>query len=117
MVVTNPLNSLLIHFTSLCAGTRFASWRRRVRLVLVTCDSFCYCVLYAHTTVWGQYLPVPVEHLDDGKSYFMLQQGVQRRVVVTIAHESGADLAWGKVMDMTIGEFCCLFCWVFLIKK
>jgi hypothetical protein len=71
-----------------------------------------------------QYTPVAVEHADGGAglSTFLLQQGQQRRVVLTIAHESGAELAWGKVAELSIGSvffvwlFCCvLFVCVFLV--
>ncbi len=61
----------------------------------------------------GEYLPVSVEHapVPEGfprgaqpmESVFLLQQGVQRRVVMTIVHESGADLAWGKVSELSMG--------------
>ena len=52
-----------------------------------------------------QYVPVPVDHPESGagSSVFMLQQGVQRRIVLTIVHESGAELAWGKVLEITMG--------------
>jgi kinesin family protein 1 len=51
----------------------------------------------------GAYSPVDVER-ERGNSYFKLQQGVQRRVRVTISHESGADLEWERVLDLTIGN-------------
>lgn len=51
----------------------------------------------------GKYSPVEVGR-EKGNSFFQLQQGVQRRVRVTISHESGADLEWERVLDLTIGN-------------
>ena len=51
----------------------------------------------------GKYSAVEVGR-ERGNSFFQLQQGVQRRVRVTISHESGADLEWERVLDLTIGN-------------
>ena len=50
----------------------------------------------------GEYAPVDVAD-EKGTRVFLLQQGVQRKVRVTIAHESGDDLEWTRVMEMSIG--------------
>ncbi len=34
---------------------------------------------------------------------FFLTQGVQRRIDVTLSHESGDELRWERVVDMQIG--------------
>lgn len=48
-----------------------------------------------------------VLHTNDGfgDGTFMLHQGIQRRVMMTISHESGAELEWDKVQEIVIGEF------------
>ncbi|CAF0730672.1 unnamed protein product [Brachionus calyciflorus] len=54
----------------------------------------------------GEYLPVSVDHSEDmpctGK--FLLHQGVQRRIAITICHESGSDLIWKDVKEVFIGN-------------
>ena len=55
----------------------------------------------------GEYIPVAVDHTEnvpcDGK--FLLHQGVQRRIIVTICHESaGTELAWKDVKEIMIGR-------------
>jgi hypothetical protein len=41
---------------------------------------------------------------DKSVRVFQLQQGVQRKVRVTISHESGDDIEWTRVMEMSIGN-------------
>lgn len=50
----------------------------------------------------GEYAPVDVVD-EKGNRVFQLQQGVQRKIRVTISHESGDDLEWTRVMEMSIG--------------
>jgi len=52
----------------------------------------------------GDFEPVEVTHDSKHVSYFNLQQGVQRRVRITISHESGEELEWGHVLDLSIGN-------------
>lgn len=53
-----------------------------------------------------QYIPVSVDHndanADDG--VFLLMQGVQRRIIFTISHETGENLNWARVLNMTMGN-------------
>jgi kinesin family protein 1 len=51
----------------------------------------------------GLYAPVDVVD-DKSVRVFQLQQGVQRKVRVTISHESGDDIEWTRVMEMSIGN-------------
>ena len=51
----------------------------------------------------GDYVPVRAESVG-GHSIFMLTQGVQRRIDVTLSHESGDDLRWERVVDMQVGQ-------------
>ncbi len=54
----------------------------------------------------GEYIPVAVDHSDDipcaGK--FLLHQGVQRRIAVTICHEDSSEIAWKDVKEIVIGR-------------
>jgi len=34
----------------------------------------------------------------------MTPQGIQRRITVTIAHETGNDIEWKEVKELVIGE-------------
>lgn len=53
----------------------------------------------------GEYVPVPVSALNslDSGSFF-LHQGLQRRLVLKIAHNSGRGWAWKKISGVTLGN-------------
>lgn len=36
--------------------------------------------------------------------FFCQLQGLQRRIIVTIVHESGADVEWKDVHDLVVGK-------------
>jgi hypothetical protein len=40
---------------------------------------------------------------------FLLHQGVQRRIIITLCHESGSDLIWKDVKEVVIGKRYCLY--------
>ena len=49
---------------------------------------------------------MPVEYYDEvepGQGIFLLLQGLQRRVAVTISAETGTPFQWTHVREMTIG--------------
>ncbi len=52
-----------------------------------------------------------VDHSDEmpcsGK--FLLHQGVQRRIAITLCHESGSDLIWKDVKEVVIGKIFCFY--------
>ncbi len=54
----------------------------------------------------GDYIPVPVTHPAEGQdSYFMLQQGLQRRIRMTLIYEMvGSEIHWTKVNEIVIGK-------------
>lgn len=54
----------------------------------------------------GEYIPVAVDHSDDSPccGKFLLHQGVQRRITVTICHEGGSELIWKDVKEIVIGR-------------
>jgi kinesin family member 1 len=55
----------------------------------------------------GEYLPVVVDHNESlpCTGIFILHQGIQRRITVTIAHESGSELGWKDVKELLVGPF------------
>uniref|UniRef100_H2YU69 Kinesin-like protein unc-104 n=1 Tax=Ciona savignyi TaxID=51511 RepID=H2YU69_CIOSA len=55
----------------------------------------------------GEYTPVTVEHRGDisnNTGVFLLHQGIQRRIAVTIVHEHGPELVWKDVKEVVVGE-------------
>jgi kinesin family protein 1 len=53
----------------------------------------------------GQYLPVPVDHSNSNSPpCFLLSQGIQRRIRLSLIYESGSELYWDKVNDIAIGH-------------
>jgi kinesin family protein 1 len=54
----------------------------------------------------GDYIPVMVDHTEDvpcsGK--FLLHQGVQRRITITLCHESNPDLVWKEIKEVVVGK-------------
>ncbi|XP_051752741.1 kinesin-like protein KIF1A isoform X17 [Ctenopharyngodon idella] len=55
----------------------------------------------------GDYIPAVVDHRVGMPCHgtFMLHQGIQRRVTVTIVHETGRDIEWKEVRELVVGEF------------
>ena len=53
----------------------------------------------------GEYLPVEVIQTSDlDKGSFQLHQGLQRRIVVNLAHSSGEALPWDDVSNLRVGK-------------
>ena len=54
----------------------------------------------------GEYLPVMVERNPDlpCRSEFILRQGLQRRIRITLVHEFSDDLNWGDVRELVVGR-------------
>lgn len=54
----------------------------------------------------GDYIPAVVDHRGGMPCHgtFLLHQGIQRRITVTIAHESGNDIEWKEVKELVIGR-------------
>ncbi|XP_050665675.1 kinesin-like protein unc-104 isoform X2 [Leptidea sinapis] len=54
----------------------------------------------------GEYVPAVVEHSDElpCRGLFLLHQGIQRRIRITILHEPSSDLAWTDVRELVIGR-------------
>lgn len=49
----------------------------------------------------GEYLPVPVDQLTGS---FLLHQGIQRRIRITIVHEPTAELKWKDIREVIAGR-------------
>lgn len=54
----------------------------------------------------GEYLPVMVERNADlpCRSEFILRQGLQRRIRITLVHEPTDDLNWSEVRELVVGR-------------
>ncbi|XP_062260168.1 kinesin-like protein KIF1A isoform X1 [Platichthys flesus] len=54
----------------------------------------------------GDYIPAVVDHRAGMPCHgqFLLHQGIQRRITVTIAHETGNDVEWKEVKELVIGR-------------
>ncbi|XP_052270651.1 kinesin-like protein unc-104 isoform X2 [Dreissena polymorpha] len=54
----------------------------------------------------GEYVPAVVDHSEDMpcSGTFMLHQGIQRRLAITITHEQGPDFFWKDVKELVVGR-------------
>ena len=61
---------------------------------------------FPQTTSHFRYVPVVVDHSDElpTRGSFMLHQGIQRRLRITIAHEKNNHFAWKDVRELVVGK-------------
>ncbi|XP_008405945.1 kinesin-like protein KIF1A isoform X16 [Poecilia reticulata] len=54
----------------------------------------------------GDYIPAVVDHRGGlpCQGTFLLHQGLQRRIAVTIVHESAGDIEWNDVRELVVGR-------------
>ncbi|XP_066565240.1 kinesin-like protein KIF1A isoform X6 [Amia ocellicauda] len=54
----------------------------------------------------GDYIPAVVDHRGGMPCHgtFLLHQGIQRRITVTIVHETGNDIEWKEVRELVVGR-------------
>ncbi|CAG4951591.1 unnamed protein product [Colias eurytheme] len=54
----------------------------------------------------GEYVPAVFEHSDElpCRGLFLLHQGIQRRIRITILHEPSSDLQWTDVRELVVGR-------------
>ncbi|XP_043209374.1 kinesin-like protein unc-104 isoform X1 [Amphibalanus amphitrite] len=54
----------------------------------------------------GEYVPAVVEHQDELPTggQFLLHQGIQRRLRVTVVHERSAEINWKDVRELVVGR-------------
>ena len=62
----------------------------------------CVCVKAPN----GEYVPAVVDHSDDlpCRGLFLLHQGIQRRIRVTIVHEQAPELKWKDIRELVVGK-------------
>lgn len=54
----------------------------------------------------GEYVPSVVEHSDDlpCRGLFLLHQGIQRRIRITIVHEPTPEIKWKDIRELVVGK-------------
>uniref|UniRef100_A0A1B6CXY8 PH domain-containing protein n=1 Tax=Clastoptera arizonana TaxID=38151 RepID=A0A1B6CXY8_9HEMI len=54
----------------------------------------------------GEYVPAVVDHSDElpCRGLFLLHQGIQRRIRITIVHEHASELKWKDVRELVVGR-------------
>ncbi|CAG9774040.1 unnamed protein product [Ceutorhynchus assimilis] len=54
----------------------------------------------------GEYVPVVVEHSDElpCRGLFLLHQGIQRRIRITIVHDQASEIKWRDVRELVVGR-------------
>jgi len=54
----------------------------------------------------GDYIPAVVDHRGGMPCMgtFLLHQGIQRRITVTLLHETGSHIRWKEVRELVVGE-------------
>ncbi|XP_026475169.1 kinesin-like protein unc-104 [Ctenocephalides felis] len=54
----------------------------------------------------GEYVPAVVDHSDDlpCRGLFLLHQGIQRRIRITIVHEPSSEVCWRDVRELVVGR-------------
>ncbi|XP_050411558.1 kinesin-like protein unc-104 isoform X2 [Patella vulgata] len=54
----------------------------------------------------GDYVPVVVDHSDElaCRGVFMLHQGIQRRIRITIVHENNLEIQWKEIQELVLGR-------------
>lgn len=54
----------------------------------------------------GEYIPVIVDHLDESpcRGTFLLHQGIQRRIRISIIHEADFSHSWKEIRELVVGR-------------
>lgn len=54
----------------------------------------------------GEYVPAVVDHSDDlaCRGLFLLHQGIQRRIRITIVHEQSQEIKWKDIRELVVGR-------------
>jgi hypothetical protein len=65
----------------------------------------------------GEYVPAVVDHSDDlpCRGLFLLHQGIQRRIRITIVHEHAPELRWKDVRELVVGELICIISYLMVL--
>lgn len=54
----------------------------------------------------GDYVPCVVDHSEElpCRGLFMLHQGLQRRIRITVVHETAPELRWKEIRELVVGR-------------
>ena len=54
----------------------------------------------------GEYIPVVIDHLDESpcRGTFLLKQGIQRRIRISIIHEAEFSVTWKEIRELVVGR-------------
>ncbi|XP_018589439.1 kinesin-like protein KIF1B isoform X13 [Scleropages formosus] len=85
------------------------------KLNTITKSNLGQCVSKYDLLVWfeiseleptGEYIPAVVDHSGGQpcQGTFLLHQGIQRRITVTLIHEKGSELHWKDVRELVVGR-------------
>uniref|UniRef100_A0AAY4BXW2 plus-end-directed kinesin ATPase n=1 Tax=Denticeps clupeoides TaxID=299321 RepID=A0AAY4BXW2_9TELE len=85
------------------------------KLNTITKSNLGLCVSKYDLLVWfeiseleptGEYIPAVVDHTGGlpCNGTYLLHQGIQRRITVTLIHEKGSELHWKDVRELVVGE-------------
>ena len=100
-----------IHLIKICLVLVLAVVDQHIiKLYLFNCLFSTKHKLHAHHIPWyPRYVPAVVDHSDDMpcSGTYMLHQGIQRRLAITITHEQGPDFFWKDVKELVVGRHLC----------
>uniref|UniRef100_A0A3B4FF86 Kinesin family member 1B n=2 Tax=Pseudocrenilabrinae TaxID=318546 RepID=A0A3B4FF86_9CICH len=85
------------------------------KLNTITKSNLGHCVSKYDLLVWfeiseleptGEYIPAIVDHSGGLPCHgtYLLHQGIQRRITVTLIHEKGSELHWKDVRELVVGR-------------
>ncbi|XP_016891477.1 kinesin-like protein KIF1B isoform X1 [Cynoglossus semilaevis] len=85
------------------------------KLNTITKSNLGQCVSKYDLLVWfeiseleptGEYIPAVVDHSGamSCQGTYLLHQGIQRRITVTLIHEKGSELHWKDVRELVVGR-------------
>uniref|UniRef100_A0A672IBQ0 plus-end-directed kinesin ATPase n=1 Tax=Salarias fasciatus TaxID=181472 RepID=A0A672IBQ0_SALFA len=85
------------------------------KLNTITKSNLGQCVSKYDLLVWfeiseleptGEYIPAVVDHSGGLPCHgtYLLHQGIQRRITVTLIHEKGSELHWKDVRELVVGK-------------
>ncbi|XP_008411618.1 kinesin-like protein KIF1B isoform X21 [Poecilia reticulata] len=85
------------------------------KLNTITKSNLGHCVSKYDLLVWfeiseleptGEYIPAIVDHSAGLPCHgtYLLHQGIQRRITVTLIHEKGSELHWKDVRELVVGR-------------
>ncbi|KAK1898146.1 Kinesin-like protein KIF1B [Dissostichus eleginoides] len=107
-----------------CALLRLAAAVPATKLNTITKSNLGQCVSKYDLLVWfeiseleptGEYIPAVVDHSGGlpCNGTYLLHQGIQRRITVTLIHEKGSELHWKDVRELVVGKMlmsCAALC-------